>query len=308
MAPERAEPDPDPPAPITRLRVLERTGSTNTDLARLAIADPPAWPHLSVLTAREQTAGKGRAGRTWDSSGLRALTFSVLVRPRADRAQWGWIPLLAGLATVRALRSRAGKQPGATERVAVKWPNDVVDVLGGRNAEPGWGRMRKLGGVLTEVLADDGGAVVGIGLNLAGTHLPVPWAGTLAGAGLMPAELGQRPDESGDGPGGPGRASREHGDGRDAGADETADDVVHAIVGEFAALLTALEQGQDVRALVEQVCVSIGADVRVELPDGSQLEGTAARLASDGALIVHTAHGEHTIRAGDVRHLRAPAQ
>ncbi|MGC0250338.1 biotin--[acetyl-CoA-carboxylase] ligase [Pseudactinotalea sp. Z1748] len=307
MAPERAEPAPDPPAPITRLRVLERTGSTNTDLARLAIADPPAWPHLSVLMAREQTAGKGRAGRTWNSSGLRALTFSVLVRPRAGRAQWGWIPLLAGLATVRALRSRAGKQPGAAERIAVKWPNDVVDVLGGQHAEPGWGRMRKLGGVLTEVLADDGGAVVGIGLNLVGTHLPVPWAGTLAGAGVFPGEPEQDPD-TGAGPGGPGRSARQHGDERDADAAEAADDVLHAIVAEFAPLLTALEQGQDVRAPVEQVCVSIGADVRVELPDGSALEGTVARLASDGAMIMRTAEGEHTIRAGDVQHLRSSAR
>src|SRR5699024_11159697 len=86
---------------IPGLEVVQRTGSTNTDLLEMAGADPVAWPHLSVLLAREQTAGKGRAGRTWQSGDLWALTFSVVLRPRVDRQRWGWIPLVAGLAVVR---------------------------------------------------------------------------------------------------------------------------------------------------------------------------------------------------------------
>lgn len=282
-----------PPAPITRLHVVQRTGSTNSDLVNLATADPPAWPHLSVLMARSQTAGKGRAGRVWDSASLRALTFSVLVRPQVDRTMWGWIPLLAGLAAVRAVRAQvrsvgaAGGAPGSAvtggERVALKWPNDVVDTAGGTTAVSGWGRMRKLGGILTEVLPDGGGAVVGIGLNLEGPDLPVPWAGTVQQA------VGPDPERTGPA----------------VHAAIASEPLLHAIVSEFAPVLHALERGEHVRHLVQQVCVSIGSQVQVDLPGDAAIRGTVTALAHDGALVVRTEHGDQTVRAGDVRHLRS---
>ena len=61
-------------------RRVESTGSTNADLARMALEDP-ALPDGFVLLADEQTAGKGRQGRSWSSPPGSGLTFSVLLKP-----------------------------------------------------------------------------------------------------------------------------------------------------------------------------------------------------------------------------------
>ena len=307
---------------IPRLEVVQRTGSTNTDLLEMAGADPAAWPHLSVLLAREQTAGKGRAGRTWQSGDLWALTFSVVLRPRVDRQRWGWIPLVAGLAVVRTLRATiaaAGGGAGAGERIGLKWPNDIVDVHAGAEYVDGWGTMRKLGGILTEVMADGEGVVVGIGVNLAGSELPVAHAGTLAASGIVPpgpgtearrATVARQGTEPGPGPetGGGVGSGRESGTDRQTEADQQwAEAMMRAIVTQMGELLTDLQVPGPTARAVEQVCVSIGAPVQADLPDGTPVRGVAQRLAPDGALVVHTHGGPQVIRAGDIRHLRAPA-
>lgn len=258
-----------------RWEVVERTGSTNADVLVRAGED---WPHLSVLLAREQTAGQGRAGRRWHSVDVDALTFSVVVRPSAPRETWGWVPLLAGVAVVRVLR-RGAHHPG---RIGLKWPNDIVDTAGGSEHVPGWGQHRKLGGLLTQVLPAGDAAVVGIGVNLDGDVLPVPWAGTLRGAGLI-ASGGSVP----------------HGTSRD-----WADDLARGIVSELGDLLTAFDTGADPRPVVEPLCVSIGQQVQLDLPGGHQVHGRVRALSDEGALVLHTADGERLITTGDV-HLRA---
>ena len=92
----------------TAVDVVASTGSTNADLLARAAARA-GGPEGQVLVAEEQTAGRGRLGRTWSSVPGAALTFSVLLRPAtvpADRR--GWLPLLAGVAVAvrRALRDR----------------------------------------------------------------------------------------------------------------------------------------------------------------------------------------------------------
>ncbi|HLS25299.1 MAG TPA: biotin--[acetyl-CoA-carboxylase] ligase [Beutenbergiaceae bacterium] len=252
-------------------RVVQRTGSTNTDLIAAASADPGQWPHLSVLLAREQTAGKGRAGRTWTSTTIRSLTFSVLLRPSAPRQRWGWLPLVAGLAVVRTLRARAD-QP---DRIALKWPNDVIDHNGGPPLA-GWGTWRKLGGILTEVVPAGDAAVAGIGLNVEGPELPVEWAGTLAAAGV--GEI-------------------QHDDDMDA--------LAQAITTELGRLITAFDDGGELRGHIAQVCATLGQQVHADQPGGSAIQGIAVELADDGGLVVRSGGTEHTIRAGDVRRLRA---
>ena len=78
------------------VEVAAVTGSTNADLlARAADGEPEG----AVLAAEQQSAGRGRLGRTWVSPPRAALTFSVLLRPAAvPRARLGWLPLLAGVA------------------------------------------------------------------------------------------------------------------------------------------------------------------------------------------------------------------
>jgi len=111
--------------------------STNAWARRLA---ERGAPHGTLVTAGEQSAGRGRQGRTWSAPGGQALLCSLIVRepPRL-------LPLLAGL----AVAEEAGPE------ARVKWPNDVL--LDGR----------KVAGILVEGRPQEGWAVLGIGLNVA---------------------------------------------------------------------------------------------------------------------------------------------
>jgi BirA family transcriptional regulator, biotin operon repressor / biotin---[acetyl-CoA-carboxylase] ligase len=129
-----------------------RTDSTNTRARELAAAGAP---HGTVVTAAEQTDGRGRQGRVWTAPPGGALLYSALVRPLDERHLT--LPLSVPLAVAEAAEELA---PGVD--CGVKWPNDV---LVGR---------RKLAGVLIEARPSDGWAVVGVGLNLAITPDQLP--------------------------------------------------------------------------------------------------------------------------------------
>jgi BirA family biotin operon repressor/biotin-[acetyl-CoA-carboxylase] ligase len=148
--------------------VVERTGSTNADLAALADTAPEGL----VLIAEYQDTGRGRLGRSWTAPPRSGLTFSVLLRPNDVPAQrWGWIPLAAGLAVATASAQIAGVD------LQLKWPNDVLAARDGR----------KLAGVLVERVSTRTGAaaIVGVGLNVTmrEDELPVPQATSLLLAG-----------------------------------------------------------------------------------------------------------------------------
>ena len=129
-------------SPFARVSVVDQVESTNTMLREAATADPGAWPHLSVLVAEHQTAGRGRSGRSWSTPRGSALTASILVRPDVPQHRLAWLTLLTGLAVVRALDS---------PRIGLKWPNDLLVVDAGPHLS-GWGTARKVGGILTEAL------------------------------------------------------------------------------------------------------------------------------------------------------------
>jgi BirA family biotin operon repressor/biotin-[acetyl-CoA-carboxylase] ligase len=144
----------------SEVTVVAETGSTNSDLLRLATDGAPQG---LVLAAQAQTCGRGRQGRAWQSAPGAALTFSVLLRPLSvPRSARGWLPLLAGVATAAAVRSVTGLD------ARLKWPNDILIGAG------------KLTGILAEQAADEA-IVVGIGLNVRGGvgELPVPTATSL---------------------------------------------------------------------------------------------------------------------------------
>jgi BirA family biotin operon repressor/biotin-[acetyl-CoA-carboxylase] ligase len=151
------------------VEVVERTGSTNSDLVGLVtkeIADEGA-----VLVAEEQNAGRGRLDRRWTAPPRSGLFFSVVLKPTGVPVErWGWLPLLTGVAVATALSSAAGVD------TALKWPNDLLVTVGGEE--------RKAGGILAERAGTDA-VVVGIGVNvsLREDELPVPGAGSLALAG-----------------------------------------------------------------------------------------------------------------------------
>ena len=116
---------------------LRTTGSTNDRARELAAAGAP---HGTLVTTGEQTAGRGRQGRTWSAPAGQALLLSLVLRDPPPL-----LPLRAGLAVACV----------AGDAARVKWPNDVL--LDGR----------KLAGILVEARPQDGWAVLGIGLNAA---------------------------------------------------------------------------------------------------------------------------------------------
>ncbi|MEU6601952.1 biotin--[acetyl-CoA-carboxylase] ligase [Streptomyces flaveolus] len=153
------------------IEVVQRTGSTNSDLAALAAAGNA--DEGAVLVAEEQTAGRGRLDRRWTAPPRSGLFFSVLLKPtEVPVARWGWLPLLTGVAVATGLSRAAGVD------TALKWPNDLLVTVGGEE--------RKAGGILAERAGDDG-VVIGVGINvsLRADELPVPQAGSLALAGAL---------------------------------------------------------------------------------------------------------------------------
>lgn len=153
------------------VEVVERTGSTNSDLVALAGAGKAA--EGAVLVAEEQSTGRGRLDRAWSAPARSGLFFSVLLEPTGVPVErWGWLPLLTGVAVATGLSRSAGID------TALKWPNDVLVTVGGEE--------RKAGGILAE-RAGAAGVVVGVGINvsLRTNELPVPTAGSLALAGAQ---------------------------------------------------------------------------------------------------------------------------
>ncbi|MFD7668996.1 biotin--[acetyl-CoA-carboxylase] ligase [Streptomyces sp. NPDC059788] len=151
----------------TDVDVVPATGSTNTDLAARAAAGGLA--EGAVLVAEEQSAARGRLDRRWSAPPRSGLFFSFYLTPRVPVERWGWLPLLAGVATASAVARTAGVD------TALKWPNDLLVTVGDEE--------RKAGGILAERAGD--GVVIGIGLNISlrADELPVPGAGSLALAG-----------------------------------------------------------------------------------------------------------------------------
>jgi BirA family transcriptional regulator, biotin operon repressor / biotin---[acetyl-CoA-carboxylase] ligase len=125
-------------------RHFRQVGSTNTVARELAEAGAL---NGTVVTADEQTAGRGRQGRTWTAAPGSALLFSAIVRPLDKRH-----PLLPLAVPLAVCETAERLRPGI--ECKVKWPNDVH--LDGR----------KLAGILIEARPQEEWAVLGIGLNL----------------------------------------------------------------------------------------------------------------------------------------------
>lgn len=154
---------PDVP-PGCHLIAKDRVGSTNEDAKSLA-AD--GAPNLTVVWAGEQTAGRGRHGRNWDSP-RGNLYLSILLRPECAVVEAPQIGFVVGAAMARAVREVAKAD------VELKWPNDLV--LDGQ----------KLSGILLESAAKADGAldwvIAGIGVNV-GRQPDLPGTVSLCTAG-----------------------------------------------------------------------------------------------------------------------------
>ncbi len=153
-----------------RIRRLDRfasVGSTN-DVVRDWLA--AGEPEICVAIAGEQTAGRGRHGRTWTAPPGRGLLLSLGFRPTWLPPDRVWqLAASVSLAMADAAEEAAGLRAGS---IGLKWPNDLVAVDGDGSAPGGapgsTAIVRKLGGVLGEtdgLGTRDPRAIVGIGLN-----------------------------------------------------------------------------------------------------------------------------------------------
>jgi BirA family biotin operon repressor/biotin-[acetyl-CoA-carboxylase] ligase len=247
------------------VEVVQRTGSTNSDLVALATGEEKA-DEGAVLVAEEQNAGRGRLDRQWTAPARSGLFFSVLLKPTGVPVErWGWLPLLTGVAVATALSRVAGVD------TALKWPNDLLVTVDGEE--------RKAGGILAERAGSDA-VVVGIGINvtLRADELPVPGAGSLALAGATTTDrdtvlravlrsLEQWYEKW-----------------RAAGGDPVA-----------SGLQETYAAG----------CATLGRVVRAELPGGTSITGEAVAVDGDGRLVLATEEGvQQPVGAGDIVHLR----
>lgn len=254
--------------PDVRIEVVDTAASTNALAVRRA--HEGAADGL-VVVADHQTAGRGRLDRTWETPPGTALTFSMVLRPVVPTRSWPWLPLLTGYAVGKALKAQ-GYDAG------VKWPNDVL--IGDK----------KVAGILIERIETGQGpaAVVGVGLNVGmrADELPVPTATSLL------LEGGGEND---------GRA------GREGGPDRTT--VLLSVLSTLRESYDAWQAGGDHTGLrlaqsYAAACVTVGQDVRVDLPDGSVLAGRATGVDPGGRLVVDGPDGPTPVAAGDVLHVR----
>jgi len=136
-----------------------KTDSTNRVAMELGYAGEPEG---TVVMAEEQSAGRGRSGRTWHSERGTGLYFTVLLRPRLSPAQAPLLTMLAGISAHTAITAQTGLAP------ELKWPNDLM--LNGK----------KLGGILTEMHAEPNAVrfvIVGVGINVNQERFPTELVG-----------------------------------------------------------------------------------------------------------------------------------
>jgi len=251
-----------------RLEAIASIDSTNAELARREALAPQ--PHLTALVALEQTAGRGRLDRRWSAPAGASVAISVLIRSAVPVERRGLLTLLGGLAARTAV---AAQLPGSA--VALKWPNDVL--VG----------ARKVVGVLAQLVPETGAVVLGAGINTAMTaaQLPVPTATSIA---------------------------IERGDAERVDPLGLADAVVAGYLAALDGLVARFEAADGdlgragLHAELEAACSTIGARVRVELPDGSSSTGRAVGIGADGALLVVGPEGGAPVPVlvGDITHLR----
>jgi BirA family biotin operon repressor/biotin-[acetyl-CoA-carboxylase] ligase len=283
------------PATSTTFRRVERfasIGSTN-DVVREWLA--AGEPEICLAAAGEQTAGRGRHGRTWAAPRGAALLCSLGFRPTWLPPDRTWrLPATVALAMCDAAEDTSGLPVGA---IRLKWPNDLVIETGGPKtllvgdltAEVASARLaaplalRKLAGVLGEtdgLGTSDPRVVVGIGINAdwAADDYPAELAGTMTS--LREASAGRPID---------------------------VDALLAAFMGGVEARVAALQAGYFDLATWAERQATTGRRVLVE---GAPIDAPVLALGVDGAtgaLVVEDPSaptGERLVHAGEVTRVR----
>jgi len=249
---------------ILQILRFDTLGSTNDEAANHARQG--AAEGLCVI-ARQQTAGRGRQGRSWVSEPDTGLYFSIILRPKIEREQLGLITLMAGVAVHDTLRD-FGLSPD------IKWVNDVLV------------NEKKISGILAEAVETPTGlaVILGIGIN-------IKRAGTPETATSIEIELSE-----------PGAVATGFLRDRTASTQTVEEELIQRI-GHWNEQLTS-SVATILDAWRQRSSYFSGKSVRVTLADGV-IEGVTDGLESNGALRVKLADGSVSIvHAGDVERLR----
>jgi BirA family biotin operon repressor/biotin-[acetyl-CoA-carboxylase] ligase len=231
-------------------------------------------PEVCLAVAAEQTAGRGRSGRSWVAPSGAALLLSLGFEPAYLEPERLWrLAAIVALAMADAGEEVAGLPSGMLQ---LKWPNDIVvaapDVLGG---------VRKVAGVLGEsegAGTADVRAVVGIGVN-------ADWPGD-----QFPAELAETMS-----------SLREASRGRPIDSDALLD----AFLVRLEPRLAALRDGHFDVAGWHDRQITTGRYVSIDMPDGSTQAARAVGVdGATGALLVEDADGERELLVGEVTRVR----
>ncbi len=140
------------------LHWFETIGSTNAYAKELAVTGAP---HGTVLIANQQTAGRGRLGRSFHSPPGKGIYLSAILRPDCAAQQLMHLTCAVAVAACNAIERETAFRPG------IKWINDLV------------ADRKKLGGILTELSIDPVTqrvqyAIIGIGINCTHTKGDFP--------------------------------------------------------------------------------------------------------------------------------------
>ncbi|MCX6639859.1 MAG: biotin--[acetyl-CoA-carboxylase] ligase [bacterium] len=138
-----------------RIYRLDSVPSTQDALKEQFLVGAPIG---SIAVAAEQSLGRGRRGRAWDSPAGKGLWTSVLVAPSGSEELASWTPLWVAVVVKKVLESIAAESNGGfKDEIFLKWPNDLIL------------REKKLGGILAENVIDSRNRkaiLVGLGINL----------------------------------------------------------------------------------------------------------------------------------------------
>jgi BirA family biotin operon repressor/biotin-[acetyl-CoA-carboxylase] ligase len=239
--------------------------STNLE----ALRAPRLW---RVVVADHQSAGRGRLSRRWQAPAAASIAVSCVVPlPENRMADWGWLPLLTGMAMRQALEDVANVAG------RLKWPNDVLVQEGKGGLTDHLAPWLKISGVLCEMVPGGGLVVIGAGANIdqARSELPVETATSLALCGAL-------------------NIRRE--------------DVIVRYLEVLADFHQAWSGGgaglEALRSAYRLFSLTIGLDVDVHQPNGLVAHGIATGVDDTGRLVVAAGGSSTAHAAGDVTHVR----
>lgn len=244
----------------------EETDSTNTEAKRQALEEN----HGLLIIAEEQTLGRGRRGRSWNSPKGTGIWMSLLLQPKEISVQSEKTVLSAKKASMLTLVTALSVAEAISEETGleafIKWPNDIVI------------NSRKVCGILTEMSADNDGihyVVIGIGINVNTREFPEEIREIATSLWLEQ---------------------------RKAGIDRAS--LVAAILGKLELYFEQFLEVEDLSFLLEaynKKLVNFGKIVKVLGCDGQEENsGTAKGINKEGALLVETGEGLLEVRSGEV--------